>query len=361
MSTLSKQELKKFHGDEPVLDENSTTGDFINAHTYYNYVDDKRVRGYALSYLESIGYDKKKIASAEKIPVPFMQSIGTNFRLLATGSVLSQDVIDKNFERLEKLIEKYGKKTKKSVAPNEPTVQDRTMEKVGSLIADIEDEIDKFWDKGSSDFNVAIWLTNNEVKPKLSTKIAEYYWPLYEEALEILKGTDDQLNEAYSKVKRMKKKRYAEFLKNIIYACETRLDVQKASRKTRKTKEKPVKDIVANVKYLPAAPEFGIKSVNPTKLVGASQVWVFNTKYRQLGVYNALGPNGITVKGTTLQGFDEKTSTGKTLRKPEEVLPKVLSGGRVARRNLIPSIRAVEKKMTGRINKDTVIMRVING
>ena len=47
------------------------------------------------------------------------------------------------------------------------------------------------------------------------------------------------------------------------------------------------------------------------------------------------------------------------LRKPEKILDKVLNDGKVSLRKLMPSIRTKEKKLTGRINKDTILLRVL--
>jgi hypothetical protein len=47
------------------------------------------------------------------------------------------------------------------------------------------------------------------------------------------------------------------------------------------------------------------------------------------------------------------------LRKPEVTLPEVLSGGKVFLRSVLSDIRAVESVLNGRINKDTILLRVM--
>ena len=68
---------------------------------------------------------------------------------------------------------------------------------------------------------------------------------------------------------------------------------------------------------------------------------------------------GMVVKGTTLYDWDETASFKKKIRKPEKVLPDVVSGGKVKLRMLMDGIRAKESKVTGRIGKDSVIGRVV--
>ena len=57
--------------------------------------------------------------------------------------------------------------------------------------------------------------------------------------------------------------------------------------------------------------------------------------------------------------FNEAKSVQKKLRKPEVTLPEVLKGGKVYLRNAIDNIRAVESALTGRLNKDTILVRAI--
>jgi hypothetical protein len=71
-----------------------------------------------------------------------------------------------------------------------------------------------------------------------------------------------------------------------------------------------------------------------------------------------MGPTGITVKGTTLIGYDDKTSVTKTLRKPQETLKRVLEGGKLVLRKMMDEIKSKEKPARGRINMDVVLVRV---
>ena len=78
--------------------------------------------------------------------------------------------------------------------------------------------------------------------------------------------------------------------------------------------------LVEKLKYLKTDDKFKIASVQPDQIIGASELWVFNTKTRKLGKYIAknidpkgLGRDGsgLSVKGTTIIGFDETTSIQK--------------------------------------------------
>jgi hypothetical protein len=98
-------------------------------------------------------------------------------------------------------------------------------------------------------FKASDWLSQNDVKPAIAQRIADYYKPLYSEAYDAFLGKDVQLREGYSHYKKTKLKAYVEFLKSIVSAAETRATVMKTVRKPRKKKEKPVSVIVGKLKY----------------------------------------------------------------------------------------------------------------
>ena len=66
----------------------------------------------------------------------------------------------------------------------------------------------------------------------------------------------------------------------------------------------------------------------------------------------------MSVKGTTIIGFNEKESVQKTLRKPEEKIKEFKEAGKVKLRTFLEDINAVDIKLNGRINSDTILLKV---
>jgi hypothetical protein len=85
---------------------------------------------------------------------------------------------------------------------------------------------------------------------------------------------------------------------------------------------------------------------------------VFNVKTRKLGKYVTTEFSELNVKGTTITGFDENASVQKTLRKPEEQLKEFKTAGKVVLRKFLDDIKAVDIKLNGRINEDTILLKV---
>ena len=60
------------------------------------------------------------------------------------------------------------------------------------------------------------------------------------------------------------------------------------------------------------------------------------------------------------KNYDDKNSVSKTVRKPETILPKLLTiDGKIAMRNIWDSIKTTETKNNGRINKDIILLKVL--
>jgi len=115
---------------------------------------------------------------------------------------------------------------------------------------------------------------------------------------------------------------------------------------------------VSKLKYLDKHEELKLESVTPKDIIGALQLWVYNTKSRKLGCYNAEDASGLSVKGSTIINFNEIKSTQKKLRKPEVTLPEVLKGGKVYLRTALDEIKAVASTLNGRLNTDTILLRI---
>ena len=145
----------------------------------------------------------------------------------------------------------------------------------------------------------------------------------------------------------------------IIDHLENTAEAGKALRKPRKKKVKPASVLVSKMKYRPDWADLSINSIDPKGIIGASQLWVFNIKTRNLSVYHAVGHSGLSVRGTTIIGFDTDASITKKLRKPETVIKPLLEGGKIYLRKIMENIKTTEQKATGRINADTILLRVL--
>jgi hypothetical protein len=148
--------------------------------------------------------------------------------------------------------------------------------------------------------------------------------------------------------------RYTDFFGIIVDDLDRIIKNASAQRKPRKTKQKSASKLIKNLKYQSEYPDLKLVSINPEKIVGASELWVYNTKYNRLGVYYAENSvRGFTVKGCTIQNFDNETSTQKTARKPEDTLSKLT---KQSLRKKMKSMKTKDQSVTGRINAQTILL-----
>jgi hypothetical protein len=116
--------------------------------------------------------------------------------------------------------------------------------------------------------------------------------------------------------------------------------------------------LVKKIKYLKECKELKIRSVHPEKIVFAKNVWIFNVKTKKLQHYVSATDKGLLVRGTTILNFDEKLSMSKFIRKPEEILNKLSSLGKVEQRKFMSEIKAVGQPLRGRLTEDCLIVKV---
>jgi hypothetical protein len=192
-----------------------------------------------------------------------------------------------------------------------------------------------------------------------TTFIPQFKLAMATNNLPAIKGKDEQLVEGYSFLSKKQLKEYASLLKRIVEDCARIAHTAKLTRAPRKKKVKSVDKVIEKLQFKKEDNEYKAASINPADIIGASQLWVFNTKTRKNGFYNSTDVGGLNIKGTTLTNFNEETSVQKTIRKPEVVLPATLKAGKVALRKVLTDINAVEQALTGRVNSDIILLRVI--
>jgi len=246
----------------------------------------------------------------------------------------------------------------------QPSIQDRVREAAYRMTEEIEDAIDGFQkDPEAFDpkaFKMLNLLKGKEVKAAHARIIKTFYSRDLTELEELASGkADEQLKEGYSHRSRKQIKNLIAFYQEIMSACDMLAQEAKVNRKPRKTKVVPKDKIVAKLKFMKSNEPLKLVSINPTDIIGASELWIFNTKTRKLGKYVATEFNTLNVKGTTITNFDEFKSVQKTIRKPEEKLKEFKAAGKVQLRKFLEDINATDTKMNGRLNEETILLKVV--
>lgn len=359
---------EKYTGGEPQWPEESSEWSdeqfdsyLRRSFNYYNYFySQKDCKKYVSEWMKSTGkWTKDQIKTFDRtsdrsVPMTVCSLImanraGMQLRERHTVYVTKSITEAINQAEPEKVVEVV-----KAVETYKPTIQDRLAEKTSELIGELEgyyDEIDtnsvKFYE----------WFGNNSVVQNQLVKYENVFQKRKAELEEAVRKADPQLVEGYKHYKSADFKKRIKWIDDLLAAIEQYRGVKKAAKKARVKKAPSKEKIVSKLKFAKENKPLKIVSINPADIIGASELWIYNVKTRKLGKYLAASYQTLSVKGTSIVGFDADKSISKTLRKPEEQLKEFAKAGKVALRTFLKDIKAVETKLNGRIGVDILLLK----
>jgi hypothetical protein len=240
------------------------------------------------------------------------------------------------------------------------TIQDHLREKVSECCGELEGMFDDFIVKGakmSADFSPIKLMRSLNISPNMTGTVSAVWELRMAEFTEVLEGTDPDLVEGYSHLSKNQLKQCVKFCETVINDCTSYVQLKKVERKPRAKKAVSPEKLTRNFKFMREFQELGLKSEAVTKLVGASEAWLYDTVKRKLVHVMADSHIGtFTVKGSAIVGFDALATVQKTLRKPAEQI-KLVMGSKPTARKEFEGIKSTETKFTGRGNENMIILR----
>lgn len=345
----------------------SYQGELGKALNWYNSnVDAKQKRKWLVEYLAKSKTDKKVLAKIASLPdsaIPF-GSAPILMRLASNGATLSPEHRKKIVAFMDEVITiaKDAKDESKKDVVKGPSIQDRLKEKILEFLGEFEGALDDFIEGKDCALDdraaVVTFLKMRQIPAPYAKALSEWCDLKIREFGGAMTSKDEQIKEGYSNFSKKGLVHLVKTLAEVKQGVNDYAAFKKVNKAPRKRKEKPAAVQVAKLKYKVIDDTFKVKSVDPAEIIGADQLWTFNTKSRTLAVYRASGPAGLRVKGTTIIGFEPENSQQKRLRKPEETLKKLAEAGKVALRKFMDGIKAVEYRPNGRVNKDMILMKV---
>jgi len=217
-----------------------------------------------------------------------------------------------------------------------------------------EEELDMFYTDNYKFFSPSTYtiLSDLKARPIDAKSVVEYYTPLLDELRE---NPED-----YSYLGKRKLSAYVKFVNAMIEDASTYASNKRAKtiRKPRKKKALNPAKLVANVKYLKECTDLKIVSVPPQKIIGASVVWLYNTKYKKVTKVEADTHHTLTVKGTTIQNFSPEKTVSKIVRKPAEFLTKLLHTTALRKHKLFAELKTKQSVGNGRLSEHTIILGI---
>lgn len=331
---------------------------------WYGYMYSSRdLKKYVVEYLQSTGkYDKKAItifikSNDQFCPITLCSLIMANRR--------GMPLLERHLEYITKTVDDILVKYNDLYVEEKPTeieipritIADRVAEKTSEIIGEIEGKIDDYL-FNDREFDLYNWLKETNTPQGSIVKVRQVIARQQNEFQQASNGQDDQLREAYRRFGKVKMKKILAFYEKLMSELDAYTQSKRVARKARVKKSPSKEKLISKLKFLKEEKTLKLVSVNPVNVIGAQQLWTYNTKTRKLYRYQADDIHGpLSVKGTSIIGYDEIRSVGKTIRKPSETLPKLMKASKVQLRKFLNEINAVEARANGRINEDTLLLR----
>ena len=343
-----------YYGKEPVVVGKISDLELSKCLTWYNYTQDvERGHRWLIDWLDRDGQSKSSIRCVKRLnPKRVTPTLFWMAKMLLNGTQFDKDT-KKRFDLNVKEMINLGNKLKdpeESAVKEKPNIQERIKEKGHNVVGDLEEAYDNFVMNGEK-FSLYDYLQKNTISPQILGMIREYYGRV----LDDLTDTNKEVKASFGR-ERLKQVRLLEEWFSDMDRYGSNRKATKV-RKPRKKKEKLAVDVVKRIKYQKEFKPLKLVSIQPTDIVGTQQLWVYNTKYKQLTVFNAANSSGLSVKGTTIIGFAKEDSQTKRLRKPEEQIAKLLIGGKIILRKFMTEIKTKGRVPNGRINENCILLR----
>lgn len=357
---------KSVSSGEPDWDETRESLPIIlNWYSYTKTQDD--AKEYLLDYAKYLNFEKSDIKLLSGSKERVNTSIAWLSRLLLITLSADQDIKTKIVDELNRIISIEKTKTdsetkidKKHTFNVQENIRAKLSEYLGEINLQLDIILESIRKNEQIEFSLKDWLRVNKVSAAQVKNISNYFKThVISELLEAQAKTCEQLTEAYSFLSSSQLKKYIQVVQQFIDDSDEQHLVKKQmlihNRTPRKVTKSPLKQ-VAKLKYLKEHND--LKSVVPTKIIGAKAIVLYNAENRVATYYECDNNHGLAIKGCTLLNYDVTKTISKILRKPESILPIILNDGRVSVRNTLRDIAAKNKTANGRFNDKCLILRV---
>lgn len=331
---------------------------------YYYHHDAKEMRPFIVE-LYGKSWSKKQLKDFNKVrDVLVSPHLGAMCKMILDGAKWPEGSKEYVDQMIGKLIEIGAGEADPTAPKEEPkkviNIQDRLQEIREEAIGDLECLEDEFIrTRKMPNINVLSWLRQKNIPQQVVPAMAEFYGERLEFMVRVKEGKDVQLKEGFAHLKKKDIDLWIKWYNDIITDLDAYKRVKASQRKVRTKKPVSPEKLVRKIKFQKDDAELNITSVAAKEIIGAQVLWTYNTKTRKLGRYVASTTDQVlSVKGSTILGWDPKQSISKTLRKPKEQLKEFMGSGKVQLRTFLDKIKATEVNLNGRTNAQTILLRV---
>jgi hypothetical protein len=365
----------QYVGFEPVWEgvevtEASRKVQLMGAFNWYNYnFGAKEANAFLVEYLTlNDRKDDAKLVKKAKDAV-FSNAVGYLARMTLMGWELDAEEAERIEQAVVKAKASAASKQEEVADPEKPVkakfnIQDHMREKSLAAGGELEGMLDDYIAAGAKarhKFAPIAVLKEANILPAHAAPEIDYWTGVLAEFKEVYAGKDKELNEAYAEFGKIQLRNIIKFIELIIADYHGYVAFKKATKKVtkRKVRQKTPEQLAIKMKFLAEFKELNLTSIKPAKIVGAKEVFAYDTKKRKLMYFIADEyAQTLTVKNNTIVGFDVNKSAQKTVRKPKEQIKALMAASIPNTRKLYKNTKAVEIKVSGRMSENIVLLKV---
>ena len=294
-------------------------------------------------------------------------TLGSLVRIHSMGAPIPESYVDFINKQIDTVVS-FGKinieSTVEEVVSDAPAVKKKNpsellREKTLGVLGEIEGFIDEHLD-GSLDKNFSLYthLKGIDAAAQTARDIAKAYREMEAELTELIVEKTEDLVEGYSHLTLSQQKKLLKLVSTFVSDSEKFVLSKKATRKPRAKRATPATKQAEKVIYQKESTDYKITSTSPAHIVGATEVYLFNTKTRVLKYLVTDKREGFIISGTSIKNYDKELSFKKKLRKPEETIDSINKVTRIRALKAFKALKTAEKPTDARINSDTIILKV---
>lgn len=228
--------------------------------------------------------------------------------------------------------------------------------KFEQLLMLVEGAIDNF----DTTFSCYDMLVSAATAHRIAGRIADYYQPQLEEITLAVEKKDQQCMEAYSHLKYSELRKLQQMVGSIVEDARRFKDNLIKARKPKKNSTAKAKDVFRHFKFQEKDDSLKISSINPSSILGAKELYVYNTARKTLTLFKAK-EGGLKISRSSIDNYSTEESLCKRVsgRNLPNVIKHIETSNARARVKALQAINSDPAPVSDRISTNVVLLRAL--
>ena len=246
--------------------------------------------------------------------------------------------------------------------PGRVTIQDRLRAKAEEIVAELEglyDDVIRNDAKMTADNRPIAVIRGMNLPTQMVPMVRDVWAARLEELQAVQQGRDADLVEGYGNFSKIQIRNLVKLSEQVLADCASFVQIKRVEKRPRKAKAVSPEHRARKFRHITEFGEFKLTGLPASKLIDASEAWLYDTKKRKLIHAVADSHIGtISIKNNMLLGLGEADSQQKTLRRPADTLKELMTASKPNARRLFKDIKTTETLFNGRGTDTLMILRV---